>query len=232
MRICAAPWVGNAAARAAQYTARPWPACPSPAIAAHRRRCLWPCAALYLDALITGTFEAKRYALPAQVYARPWSSSRARSDSRRPAPELEALGYRRVTRAQPRRVRGGRRLRVHSRGFAFPDGVEAARLARITLPGTRHGLSSAGAPSISCAWSREDRRYLSRARRGSGPGAPRRRARDPARALCWLIEDRASTALGLFPTGIARAALANLRSGTRRRRRQRRSPSSWSRTTT
>lgn len=112
--------------------------------------CLLAAVLVYLDGLITATFEDKRYALPAQVYARPLElftgASVGLDDLRR---ELESLGYRSVDRVRsPGQYEvGPDALRVHSRGFLFPDGREPARLARVTFSGRRvAGLESAGVP--------------------------------------------------------------------------------------
>ena len=111
--------------------------------------CLMLAVLWYLDGIITATFEAKRYALPAQVFARPlelFSGARlGRADVRA---ELEALGYRRVERVrdpgQYALSKGS--LRVHSRGFDFPDTDEPPRLVSLSFSGARvAGLRSAGA---------------------------------------------------------------------------------------
>ena len=111
--------------------------------------CLMLAVLWYLDGIITATFEAKRYALPAQVFARPlelFSGARlGRADVRA---ELEALGYRRVERVRdPGQYAVGKgSLRVHSRGFDFPDTDEPPRLVSLSFSGARvAGLRSAGA---------------------------------------------------------------------------------------
>ena len=111
--------------------------------------CLMLAVLWYLDGIITATFEAKRYALPAQVFARPLELfSGARLGLADVRAELEALGYRRVERVRdPGQYAVGKgSLRVHSRGFDFPDTDEPPRLVSLSFSGARvAGLRSAGA---------------------------------------------------------------------------------------
>jgi len=93
---------------------------------------------LYLDAQIRAKFEGKRWALPAKVYARPLELypglQLARDDLKI---ELKGLGYQFVRKAdQPGTAELGRqRVRLYSRGFDFPDGLEPARSLLIDFSG-------------------------------------------------------------------------------------------------
>lgn len=106
--------------------------------------------AFYLDALITGSFEDKRYALPAKVYGRPmelFAGTNAELESVRR--ELDGLGYRRVNRVREsgQYELGTQRLRVHTRGFEFPDGREPGRLVTVDfLSGGVKQLDAGGVP--------------------------------------------------------------------------------------
>jgi len=171
----------------------------------------------YLDSLITSTFEAKRYALPAQVFARPlelFEGAAVPRDAVRE--ELEALGYRRAERVRsPGEFElSADALRVHSRGFVFPDGREPARLALLTFAnGQVRGLQAGGAPL-------DILRLEPRRIGGIYPahGEDRILVRldtvpEPLRDGLLAIEDRSFYShWGFSPTGIARAAVANLRS--------------------
>jgi hypothetical protein len=86
----------------------------------------------YLDARITGTFEARRYELPARVYARPLELFRGAplTCAALVARSSRLLGYRRVQRVRSpgdyELSAGNARRAVHSRGFDFPDGARTA----------------------------------------------------------------------------------------------------------
>jgi penicillin-binding protein 1B len=180
--------------------------------------CIAVAGLFYLDALISGTFEDKRYALPAQVFARPlelYVGARVRRDAVRD--ELERLGYRRVNGVRDRGQYeiSSSRLRVHSRGFAFPDGNEPARVVTIDFtPDEVSDLRSAGEPldilrlepikigGIYPAHG-EDRLLVQLA---SVP--------ETLKGGLLAVEDRNFYShFGFSLSGIARAALGNLRSG-------------------
>ncbi|WOJ93007.1 penicillin-binding protein 1B [Congregibacter variabilis] len=172
----------------------------------------------YLNALITNTFESKRYALPAQVYARPLELFvGARLPQTAVVQELERLGYRRVDRVRDRGQYEvfGTRMRLHSRGFVFPDGREPARMATLEFSGASlAALSSAGAEL--------DILRLEPTKMGGiypAHGEDRILLRldqvpDTLQSGLLAIEDRSFYShWGFSPTGIARAALGNMRSG-------------------
>jgi penicillin-binding protein 1B len=172
----------------------------------------------YLDALITGTFENKRFALPAQVYARPlelFAGSRLSIKALRE--ELDALGYRRVERVRDagQYALSATALELHTRGFAFPDSREPARLAYLKF-------EEAVVTSLTSAGQALD--ILRLEPLGIGGIYP---AHGEDRLLVQLdsvpetlqdallaVEDRAFYRhFGFSLTGIGRAALGNLRSG-------------------
>ena len=87
----------------------------------------------YLDAVISSTFDRKRYALPATVYARSLELFEgAQVLSAQLVAELEGIGYRRVDQLfRPGQFRlAGTKLELFTRDFKFPDQlVEGARHA-------------------------------------------------------------------------------------------------------
>ncbi len=92
----------------------------------------------YLDATIRAKFEGKRWALPAQVYARPLELYSGQALSRDALQlELHNLGYQFVADPhQPGTARlssGG--VELYSRGFHFNDGVEPPQRLRIRFAG-------------------------------------------------------------------------------------------------
>ncbi|MFT7286474.1 MAG: penicillin-binding protein 1B [Halieaceae bacterium] len=180
--------------------------------------CLLLAALTYLDARITSTFEAKRYALPARVFARPvelYNGAPVSIDALRH--ELDLLGYRPVSRVRDRGQYAlqGDRLRLHSRGFSFPDGYEEARVATLDFAGGQLQRMEISATDL------ELLRLEPLQIGGIYPahGEDRVLARldsvpDTLRGALLAIEDRAFYAhWGFSPSGIARAALSNFRSG-------------------
>ncbi|MFC6670741.1 transglycosylase domain-containing protein [Marinobacterium aestuariivivens] len=84
----------------------------------------------YLDMQVRTKFEGKRWALPAKVYARPlelYSGQPLSMDDLKT--ELDGLGYRfvRSTAAPGQAEWASSRVRLHTRGFVFPDGYEPSR---------------------------------------------------------------------------------------------------------
>ncbi|MEM6604612.1 MAG: penicillin-binding protein 1B [Pseudomonadota bacterium] len=172
----------------------------------------------YLDGIVTSTFQAKRYALPAMVYARPLELYvGARQKKASLVTELELLGYR---RRQSVRAPGEYELRdtgieVYTRGFEFPDGIETAIPVTVRF---NDGLVTALQSStgeldllrlepllIGGIYPKhgEDRLLL-----------PLSDAPPTLLAGLKLIEDRDfDSHLGFSVSGISRAALGNIRSG-------------------
>jgi len=84
----------------------------------------------YLDMQVRDKFEGKRWALPAKVYARPlelYPGQPLSMDDLKT--ELNGLGYRFVKSASgPGQAEwASSRVRLHTRGFVFPDGQEPSR---------------------------------------------------------------------------------------------------------
>lgn len=93
---------------------------------------------IYLDAQVRDKFEGKRWALPAKVYARPLELYVGQQLSIQDLKtELKGLGYRSVSRASaPGTMEiASTRIRVATRGFAFPDGDEPQRRILISFNG-------------------------------------------------------------------------------------------------
>lgn len=180
--------------------------------------CVLAVGMLYLDGLITSTFEAKRYALPAQVYARPLELfAGARIPVETLVQELRMLGYREVNRVLEggQFSRNGTRVQLHSRGFEFPDGREPARVVSLKFtPGQLESLEAAGSePGIL--------RLEPAVIGGIYPthGEDRLLTRladlpDTLQGALLAIEDqRFYEHWGFSLSGIARAAMGNVRSG-------------------
>jgi len=172
----------------------------------------------YLDALVSTTFRDRRWEVPARVYARPLELypglplQLAELEY-----ELELLGYRdvRSLQATGQKLRSGRRLDLYTRGFRFPDESVPARRVRLEFSGEGlASIESGGSPL-----------HLLRLEPVQIGGIYPRHRED--RLLLQLdqvpvaltdtllaVEDRNfSDHWGISPTGIARAALANLRAG-------------------
>ncbi|HYW93540.1 MAG TPA: transglycosylase domain-containing protein, partial [Gammaproteobacteria bacterium] len=94
----------------------------------------------YLNQVVTGKFEGKRWALPAQVYARPLDLYAGELLHRvELVEELRRLGYRRVPDpARPgtwEQTAGG--IRMVTRRFVFWDGSEPSRHLEVDFDGHR-----------------------------------------------------------------------------------------------
>jgi penicillin-binding protein 1B len=93
---------------------------------------------IYLDAQITEKFEGKRWALPAKVFARPLEMYPGRTLSMSDFKiELQGLGYQSVKSAEyPGQVEyGSTRVRLVTRGFQFPDGLEKSQTLLVSFSG-------------------------------------------------------------------------------------------------
>ena len=175
------------------------------------------CGFIYLDAKVRYTFSAKKWAVPARVYARPLElyvgMPLRRQDFEQ---ELQQLGYQSVSRAgSPGQVaRSGSEYRIHTRGFHFWDAVEQARNVRVRF-GEQGivGLEAAGGGAVV---------RLEPAQIGSIYPAHNEdrilvRLQDVPPVLTRMLitmEDRSFYEhAGVSPQAIARAAWANLRAG-------------------
>lgn len=101
---------------------------------------------IYLDARVTQTFEGKRWAIPAKIYARPLELFEGRPlKSQALVQELKQLGYEAVS--YPKRpgqystYKG--KFHIYSRPFLFWDGLQNEQLMTLQLRGNRiQSLSS------------------------------------------------------------------------------------------
>jgi penicillin-binding protein 1B len=85
---------------------------------------------LYLGKTVRVKFEGKRWAVPAQIYARPLDLyAGANVTPEQFQNELQFLGYRQVAKVSgpAQWSQKGGRFRVHTRDFVFPDGGETGR---------------------------------------------------------------------------------------------------------
>lgn len=94
----------------------------------------------YLDAVVIKRFSGSKWALPAKVYARPLGLYAGQDLS--PVwlqEELRALGYQQVGTTEKLRpgsfLVAGNEIRLSTRGFAFWDGAEPARLLQLDFRG-------------------------------------------------------------------------------------------------
>lgn len=170
----------------------------------------------YLDHVITARFEGRRWALPAQVYARPleiFEGQRLTPDEL--TAELERLGYRRgrSVAGTGTFARSGSRIEIHVRPFTFWDGLQPARRATVIIrDGKVRRLTSgdAGMPLL-----RLDPQLIGSIYPEHGEDRILVRLDQvPETLLAGLIvvEDRRFPEHpGIDPIAIGRAALANLR---------------------
>ncbi|MCV6610171.1 MAG: penicillin-binding protein 1B [Amphritea sp.] len=95
---------------------------------------------VYLDAQVRTKFEGKRWALPAKVYARPLELYPGQQLSRDDLKiELKGLGYQFRQKASQSGTAewASRRVRVYTRGFEFPDGLESSQQLLIDFNGAQ-----------------------------------------------------------------------------------------------
>ena len=173
---------------------------------------------VYLDALVSTTFSDRRWEIPARVYARPLELYPGRvislDDVRE---ELKLLGYRPVQHLSSagQYAQSGQHLRVYSRAFDFTD--ESTPSAKLDMRFNGDRLLSLAADGSSTPLFRLEPVQI-------GGIYPRHREdrlllkleESPAtlRAALLAVEDRGFYEhWGISPTGIARAAVANMRAG-------------------
>jgi penicillin-binding protein 1B len=95
---------------------------------------------IYLDALVKHKFSGKKWALPALVYARPLELYPGLGLSQYDfEQELRSLGYRFThdDRTPGSVARSGQEYFIHTRGFRFWDGEEAAQRIRLRFAGNQ-----------------------------------------------------------------------------------------------
>jgi penicillin-binding protein 1B len=173
---------------------------------------------IYLDALVSTTFEGRKWEVPARVYARPLElfpgKQLAAGDF---SHELSILGYRKVARvsAAGQFSHSGDTVALYTRSFRFPDEQVSARPATVRFSG-------GGITAISSRGKALDLLRLEPVQIG---GIYPRHAEDRlllrleeipdtlVKALLAVEDRRFYQHWGISPTGIARAALANYRAG-------------------
>ncbi|WP_281646387.1 penicillin-binding protein 1B [Parendozoicomonas sp. Alg238-R29] len=174
---------------------------------------------VYLDGVITQTFDGKKWAIPAKVYARPvelYSGLTIRAETLQA--QLQRQGYQPVERiSRPGTFsRAGNTFEVHVRGFLFPDGPQDAQTVRISISGnTLASLTNLGGQQIPVL--RLDPQVMG----GIYPASYEDRilvrlAEVPAALTKGLVtvEDRDFYEhWGVSPKGIARAMVTNIKAG-------------------
>lgn len=172
---------------------------------------------IYLDAQITATFSDKMWELPAKVYARPlelYAGATLSPDNL--AYELEVLGYRRVDNPRsPGQVsRYRNRFDIHTRGFDFPGEREPARRVLVEFSGNRVKGLSAGGGAVDLM--RLDPVQIGGIYPRHGEDRVLVKLQDVPATLrdgLLAVEDRNFYShWGFSPSGIAGAALRNVRS--------------------
>lgn len=173
---------------------------------------------VYLDAVVTERFEGRRFEVPSRVYARPLELYNGASISAEALRhELTLAGYRQGDGQRPGSWhQNGSRFTIATRGFEFPDGIEPRRrVSLVVTGGVVAGLSILSGESTP----------LVRLEPGQIGGIYPAHRED--RVLVTLTdlpplfeeallvtEDRQFYEhLGIAPTAIARAMLANIKAG-------------------
>lgn len=172
----------------------------------------------FLDARITTTFTDRMWELPAKVYARPlelFVGAPVSADDL--AYELQVLGYRKVASPRdPGQVsRSGGRFEIFTRGFDFPGEREPAR--RVQVRTGEGGVTALSAGNGSVDLMRLDPVQIGGIYPAHGEDRILVRLEevpDTLRLGLLAVEDqRFYSHRGFSLSGIARAAISNLRSG-------------------
>jgi penicillin-binding protein 1B len=173
---------------------------------------------VYLDARITATFTDKMWELPATVYARPLELfGGADLEAEDLAYELSLLGYRKVrhTKAPGQVARNRDRFEIFTRGFKFPGEREPAQRVLVELGGGKVKRVTARGRGVDLM--RLDPVQIGGIYPTHGEDRVLVRLDDVPETLrlgLLAVEDRQFyDHWGFSITGIARAALSNLRSG-------------------
>ena len=174
--------------------------------------------AVWLDLRIQNEFDGKRWAVPARVFARPLELAPGVSltiDAIEA--ELKLAGYRHVRSAfRPASFeRNGKRVRLVTREFTFPDGSAPSR--RITVSASGGRVTDVDVDGESRPRVRVDPAEIARIYPAHREDRVLLRLDDvPAAFLAILLEvedRRFHQHIGIDPVAIARAAWANLRAG-------------------
>lgn len=174
-------------------------------------------AFLLLDARVRSQFGDTQWRLPAHVYTQPLTLHDGRALSRNQVIEyLEAVGYRRRdhVRAAGEYAVGGERLRLHTRGFRFPDGQEPPR--ELTLRFIDGRIAAVDSPAgVAIARLRPQRiGQIHAGRRTDRELVSLEHVPDGLVDALIAVEDRDFfDHWGVQPSAIARAAWANIKAG-------------------
>ncbi len=173
---------------------------------------------VYLDTLITSTFDERKWQIPARVYARPLELFPGAMLSVEDLEhELDLLGYRQVSavRSPGQRSRNGSRFDIYTRGFAFAEDPEPARRLQLELRNGQVNLLRGGEGDVGLM--RLEPVHIGGIYPSHGEDRLLVRLQDvPPEMIAALIavEDRAFYKHhGISLRGIARALWSNLRSG-------------------
>ena len=174
---------------------------------------------IYLDAIITTTFDGKKWAIPAKVYAQPVElyEDLVLSPETLQA-QLRRQGYQPVERiGRPGTFsRAGSVFEIYVRGFLFPDGLRGAQRIRINFLGDLvSSLKTGGGKNVPVL------RFEPQLMGGIYPASYEDRMlvrlnQVPDTLVKGLVavEDRDFYEhLGVSPKGIARAMVANVQAG-------------------
>ncbi len=175
---------------------------------------------MQLDKHLTSWFEGRRWELPARIYARPLElyvgktlTVSALKD------ELTQLHYsKKVVAQKPGEYTvKGNECSIYNRTFPFPDAVQPAALIKLTIRDkTITNLSGAGSAEGLSMFRLEPVQFASIYPSHNEDRVLIKRADAPEMLIkmLLLIEDRSFYShLGIRPTAIVRAAVANLRAG-------------------
>lgn len=174
-------------------------------------------AFVLLDQRVRAHFGDTQWRLPAHVYTGPLELHDGRELSQRTLVDhLRAVGYRQrdnPTESGEYAVHGAR-LRIHTRGFRFPDGVEPARELNVRFDGGR--IASVDAAS-GAAIARLQPQRIGQIYAGRRTDRELVALDDVPTGLVdalIAVEDRDFfTHWGVQPSAVARALVANLRAG-------------------
>ncbi len=172
----------------------------------------------YLDRQIVTQFEGRRWTIPAHVYARPlelYESLTLAADGLES--KLKRLGYRSVAETDRPGTysRNGRTFAIHTRPFRFYDGPQDAMHAVVRFSDGRvSSISVSGNPTPIV---RLDPLLIGSIYPGSGEDrllvTPEQVPQELIDALLAVEDKRYYEHLGVDPTSIARAFVANLKAG-------------------
>jgi len=177
-----------------------------------------------LDRQVREAFDAKRWALPAHIYARPLELYAGRNiDAASLSAELRGLGYRKVDAVnRPGSYSGNEnRLKIATRGFQFADGNEPAQELTVDFAPSIDGgtgiVALASSETGDIAIARLEPRPLGSVSETAHEDRDLLRLSEVPDALVdilLLTEDRSFyTHHGIALRAIARATVANLRAG-------------------